>query len=111
MRTDWRNFHINITDEFSLDFTEYFGKPVSQWNFENMTRPTYYYNYTGSSSFDPSCYFILPAAATNVQAVEDTIIFDLPMPFEDSLLNSPFLILGALIVVIIAFSLYRKVKK
>jgi len=111
MRTDWRNFHINITNEFSLDFAKYFDKPVSQWNFENITRPTYYYNYTGPSPFDPLCYFILPAAATNVQAVGDIIIFDLPMPFEDSLLNSPFLILGALIVVIIAFSLYRKVRK
>jgi len=111
VRTDWRNFHINITDGFSLDFADYFEKPVSQWNFENITRPTYYYNYTGPSPFDPSCYFILPAAATNVQAVEDTIIFDLPMPFEDSLLNSPFLILGTLIVVVIAFSLYRKVRK
>jgi len=113
VRTDWRNFHINITDEFSLDFAEYFGKPVvEEWTRQdNYTlnekkHPAYYHNFTGSL-----CYFILPAEATNIQPVKDTIIFDLPMPFEDSLLNSPFLILGALIVVIIAFSLYRKVRK
>jgi len=113
VRTDWRNFHINITEEFSLDFAEYFGKPVDEWQRINhtlneKTRPAYYHNFTFTGSL---CYFILPAAATNVKAVEDTIIFDLPMPFEDHLLNSPFLILGALIVVIIAFSLYRKMRK
>jgi len=112
VRTDWRNFQINITEEFSLDFAESFGKPIEEWTrqdnytLNDKTRPAYYYNST-----DSLCYFILPAEATNVHAVEDTIIFDIPMPFEDSLLNSPFLILGALIVVIIAFSLYRKVKK
>ena len=119
VRTDWRNFQINITDEFSLNFTKYFGKPVEQkdeWKRINYTlnekkHPAYYHNFTDSDTFDPLCYFILPTAAANVQAVEDTIIFDLPMPFEDSLLNSPFLILGALIVMIIAFSLYRKVRK
>jgi hypothetical protein len=73
--------------------------------------PAYYHNFTGSTLLDPLCYFILPAEATNVRAVEDTIIFELPPSFEDSMLNSPFLILGALIVVITAFSLYRKVRK
>ena len=116
VRTDWRKFQVNLTNEISLDFAEYFGKPVEEWPRINYTlnekrHPAYYYNFTGSDTFDPLCYFILPAAAANVQAVEDIIIFDLPMPFEDSLLNSPFLILGALIVMIIAFSLYRKVRK
>jgi len=112
VRTDWRNFHIDITDEFSLDFAEYFGKPVEEWTRQDnytlneKAHTAYYHNFTGSL-----CYFILPAAATDVQAVKDTIIFDLPMPFEDSLLNSPFLILGTLIVIIIASSLYRKVRK
>lgn len=112
VRTDWRIFRINITDGFSVDFAEYFGKPVEEWTrqdnytFNGKKHPAYYHNFTGSL-----CYFILPAAATNVQAVKDTIIFNLPMSFEDSLLNSPFIILVALIVVVLAFSLYRKVRK
>jgi hypothetical protein len=120
VRTDWRNFQVNVTDEFSLDFAEYFGEPVDdssyEWERVNYTsnekrHPAYYYNFTDSDTFDSMCYFILPATATNVQAVKDTIIFDLPMPFEDQLLNSPFLILGAIIVLVIAFSLHRKMRK
>lgn len=116
VRTDWRKFHVNLTDEFLLDFTEYFDKPVDEWQRINYTlkaktHPAYYHNFTDSNTFDPLCYFILPATAINPHAVEDTIIFELPPSFEDSLLNSPFLILGALIVVIIIFSLYRKVRK
>jgi hypothetical protein len=41
----------------------------------------------------------------------ETIIFELPLSFEESLLNSPFLILGAIIVAIIVASLYRTMKK
>ncbi len=74
-------------------------------------RPAYYYNFTDSGNFDPVCYIVLPAAATDVQVIGDVIIFEIPFSFADSLLNSPFLILIALIVVNIAFFLYRKVKK
>jgi len=111
VRTDWRKFQVNLTSGFSLNFTEYFGEPVENWPRINYTlnaktHPAYYYNFT-----DSKCYFILPAAATNVQVVGDVITFELPLSFGDSLLNSPFLILGALLVVVIAFSLYRKVRK
>ena len=119
VRTDWRKFHVNLTNELPLNFTKYFATPISQsppWQRINYTlnaktHPAYCNNSTDSDAFDPLWYFILPATAINVHAVEDTIIFELPPSFEDSLLNSPFLILGALIVVIIAFSLYRKVRK
>jgi len=116
VRTDWRKFQLNLTNEFSLNFIKYFGEPVENWQRTNYTlndkmHPAYYYNFTDSDAFDPLCYFMLPVAATNVEVVQDLIIFELPLSFGDSLLNSPFLILGALIVVIIAFSLYRKVRK
>ncbi|KPV61734.1 MAG: hypothetical protein AOA66_1704 [Candidatus Bathyarchaeota archaeon BA2] len=116
VRTDWIKFQVNLASDFSIDFTEYFGKPVAEW--EKIDYPlngemhlAYMYNYTGPSSFDPVCYFILPTEAKNVNAVGDTIIFELPPSFEDSLLNSPFLILGALMVLNIAFFLYRKVRR
>ena len=117
VRTDWRKFHVNLTDEFSLNFTEYFGTPITQWqrvnytDLENRTHPAYYYNYTGPIPFDPVCYFILPITATNDRPVKDMIIFEIPPSLEDVLLNSPFLIIGALIIVNIAAFLYRKVGK
>ena len=116
VRTDWRKFQVNLTNGLSLNFTEYFGEPVERWQRINYTlnaktHPAYYYNFTDSNTIDPACYFILPAAATNVQVTGDILTFELPLSFGDSLLNSPFLILGALIVVNIAFFLYRRVKK
>ena len=112
VRTDWRKFELNLTENVSLNFAEYFGRPLSMWEFENETYPTYYHNYTGTIPFDPACYFILPKEATEVH-VEDieTIVFELPPSLEESLLNSPFLILGAIIVAIIVASLYRTVRK
>ena len=116
VRTEWRKFQVNLTNGFSLNFNEYFGEPVERWQRINYTlnaktHPAYYHNFTDSNTIDPACYFILPAAATNVQVTGDILTFELPLSFGDSLLNSPFLILGALIVVIIAFFLYRRVKK
>ena len=117
VRTDWRRFCVNLTDRFSLNFTEYFGTPVATWQKINYTDPekrvypAYFYNFTGPIPFDPLCYFILPTTATNVRAIEDTITFEIPVSLEDALLNSPFLILGALIVVNIAAFVYRRVRK
>ena len=113
VRTDWRKFELNLTENFSLDFAEYFGKPLSDWDFDNKTYPTYYCNYTGAVPFDPVCYFILPREATEVHIDEDmeTIVFELPPSLGESLLNSPFLILGAIIVANIIALLYRSVRK
>ena len=116
VRTEWRKFQVNLTDGFSLNFTDYFGEPVERWlrinyTLNAKTHPAYYHNFTDSNTIDPACYFILPAAATNVQVTGDILTFELPLSFGDFLLNSPFLILGALIVANIAFFLYRRVKK
>ena len=124
VRTDWRKFELNLTDDFSLNFTEYFGKSISMsppWqlisytDLENKTYPAYYCNYTSPSSFDPECYFILPREATDVHVEEteemETIVFELPPSLRESLLNSPFLILGAIIIAIIVASLYRSIRK
>ncbi len=126
LTTDWRKFYANITNGFSLDFAKYFDRPISHsppsppslpWQMLNYTDPegkihrAYFCNYTELSSSDRLCYFILPTTASNIHAVEDTIIFELPLSFEDSLLNSPFLVLGTLIVANLAVFLYRKVRK
>ena len=116
VRTHWRKFQLKLTDGLSLNFTEYFGEPVEGWQrinytLNSKTHPAYYYNFTDSNTFDPTCYFMLPAEATKIQVAGDIITFELPLSFADSLLNSPFLILGALIVVNIIFFAYRRIKK
>lgn len=116
VRTDWRRFHINLTHETSLYFSRYFGLLVSRWEQINYTlnektHPTYYYNFTSSSQIDPSFYFILPEKATNVHAVKDTIIFEVPLSFEESFLDSPFLILTVLIVAVIIAIFYRRIRR
>lgn len=114
VRTDWRKFHVNLTDDYALDFNEYFGKPIAEWEFENKTTPIhYYYNHTSSIKFDPICYFTLPSRAINPHVAEDgdTLIFELPLSLGESLLNSPFLILVALIMVNVVAVLYRKIRR
>jgi len=116
VETEWRKVHVNLTDDFSLDFAEYFQKPVSEWQIINYTingeiHPTYVYGYTDSTTFDPLCRFVLSAKATNIHATKDTIIFELPLPLEDNLINSPFLVLGVLIIVNIALIAYRKIRR
>jgi hypothetical protein len=108
VRTDWRKFQLDLTPEISLDFTKPVGAQRINYTLNKETHVAYLYNLTGS---DTLFHFVLPVEASNVQAMEDTIIYDVPLPFGDSLLNSPFLILGALLVVVIALSVYRKVRK
>ncbi len=116
MRTDWRKFQVNLTNGFSLNFAEYFGEPLDRWQRINYTvdskiHPAYRYNSTDSSTLDAICYFILPASATNIQIAGALLTFELPLSFADSLLNSPFLILVALIALNIAFFAYGKIRK
>ena len=116
LQTDWRKFQVNLTDDFSLDFNVYFGEPLERWQRINYTLnaktyPAYRYNSTDSSTLDAVCYFILPVSATNVQIAGDLLTFELSLSFADSLLNSPFLILVALIALNIAFFAYRKIRK
>ena len=120
VKTDWRKFYTDFKDGqgvpfLILDFAKYFDEPVSKWKREeNYTlngrrHLAYHHNYIGPTSFDPSCYFILPEGATNVKVEDDTITFELPPTLEDALINSPFPILGALIATIAIASLYRRI--
>lgn len=116
VRTDWRNFRVGLTNETFLDFTEYFATSVSQWEQVNYTlngkkHQAYYHNATNSNEIDPIFYFILPEKATNVHAVDETIIFEIPIPVEEALIDSPFLILATIIVLIIIAQLYRIIRK
>ncbi len=116
VRTGWRTFQISLTNETSLDFSNYFATPVAQWNkvsypINSKSYPAYFYNSTIPSLIDPSFYFILPEKATNVNAVGDTITFEVPLSFEEIFLNSPFLILAVLLVVVVIVFIYRRIRK
>ena len=114
VRTDWRKFQINLTDNYSLDFNDYFGSPLIEWKLENKTMPIhYYYNFTSSIEFDPVCYFMLPSTAINPQVAEDgdTLVFELPLSVGESMFTSPFLILVALIIVNLVAILYQKIRR
>jgi len=110
VQTQWRKFHVNLTDNFSLGFAEYFDTPVANWNY-NDSEKACYYEHTEPDLTVSSCKFVLPPTATNVQRTEDTIIFEVPPLLGDVLLNSPFLILGALIVVVMFAFIYRRLRK
>jgi len=109
VRTEWRKFNVNLTENFSIDFTKYFGTPMAAWERIDSEK-AYYHEYT-EDSLTSSCKFVLPKTATNIQVIGDTIFFETPPLLEDVLLNSPFLILGALIIVIIIAFIYRGIRK
>jgi hypothetical protein len=115
VRTDWRKFQITLTQNLSLNLEEHFGAPITEWQQTNhrtddgKIHPAF--ERTVEDPFEMTFRFILPENAVDIQTEEDTIIFKIPPAFEDTLLNSPLLILGALIIINIIAITYRKVKK
>lgn len=108
VRTDWRKFKVNLTDSFSVDFAQYTAKPVAEWEKGDAT--TFYLENRETSGQEFFLYLVLPASASSVRAVGDTVFFDTPLHLEDQLLYSPFPILGALAVALVIILLYRKVR-
>jgi len=117
VKTNWIRFDIKLTNTFILNFTTYFATPIYVWKIINCTingnkHSAFYYNSTvGTSPFDASCCFILPMTATNPNAYGDTLTFEMPPPLEDRLIDSPILILSAIIIANIVVIIYRKVRK
>jgi hypothetical protein len=108
-KTNWIKFAINLTNTFTLNFTKYFTTPVANWQ---RIDNSFHYNSTAyAAPFDLICSLALPNAAKNIRAVEYILIFDMPLLIEDELIDSPFLILGAMIVAIMVANIYRKVRK
>ncbi len=117
VQTDWRSFQLELTPSLSLNFTQYFGEPLNQWqsinytDTEEKTHVAFYYDYTEPAPFHPQCYLILPTDATNIQVVGNVVTFDLPAFGGDIWLNSPFIILGAIVVALTVIFLYRRIRK
>jgi len=116
VKTEWRKFKVNLTSDFSIDFTEDLAKPIADWQKVNYTDTqgnlhlAYYYENKQTAPLDMFFSIILPSSASNIGVQGDTVIYDMPPSFEDQLLNSPFLILGALAVILVIILIYRKVR-
>jgi hypothetical protein len=108
VKTDWRKFQLNLTSNYIMDFAKNLLTPVAQWPRLNST--TFFYENNQTGSLNISFYITLPASATGIQVQGDTISYELSPVLEDQLLDSPFLILGSLVVALIMILLYRKTK-
>lgn len=110
MSTDWRKFHLNVTNGFLLYFDQSLAASLTTWK-NSTTDGITTFSFSNSTA-NVSCAFKLPSYATNVFAVGETIIFDAPYepPWEDKLINSPVLILIGLAVVGAIFFVYRKIR-
>jgi hypothetical protein len=115
--TDWRKFQINLTSSMSIDFATYFAESVGKWqridyrDSSGNLHPAYYYETAEITQLGKMSFrFSLPSTATNAQAKEDTITYDMPLGFEDVLLSSPFPILAAIIVVVLIALIYQRIR-
>jgi len=108
VKTEWRKFQFNLTSTFPVNFTQILAKPLVEWQKKDGT--TFFYESPETGFLGTSFEFLLPQAATQVQVQGDTITYEVPARFEDLIINSPFLIMIALIIVTIIVVIYRKVK-
>jgi hypothetical protein len=116
-KTSWIRFAVKLTNTFTLNFTKYFTKTVDNWQKTNVTingnlhTAFYYYSTVEAAPFDASCYFVLPLEAQNIKAVGNSLVFEMPPITEDKLLDSPIIILGAVIIANIILIVYRKIRR
>jgi len=108
VKTDWREFQVNLTDNFSIDFAQLAATPVDEWQKQSDT--TFYYENKNTGTLDVSFHLSLPTSASQVSAEGDTVFFEMPPLAEDILLGTPFLVLIALAIILVIVLLYRKVR-
>jgi hypothetical protein len=116
-KTDWRKFKVNLTSNVSIDFATYFAESVEKWqriDYKDSTgnlHQSYYYETAENAELGKMSFrFIMPSAATNVQATGDTITFDVPLGFEDVFIGSPFPVLVVIIVAVLIVLVYRRIR-
>jgi hypothetical protein len=110
MSTEWRKFHLNVTNGFSFNFEQSLAASLTTWTNSTVDGITTF-GFSNSTA-NLSCAFKLPSYASNVFAVGESIIFDAPYepPWEDRLINSPVLILIGLAIVGAIIFAYRKIR-
>jgi len=116
IRTEWRKLQLNLTTDYSIDFTQSLANPVESWQKINTTdlqgaiHPTYYYENKQTDTLDTFFYLVLPASASGIQVQGNLISYEMPPTLGDQLLNSPFTILAALAVALAIILLFRKIR-
>ncbi len=108
VKTDWRKFKVNLTDNYSIDFAQRLAKPVAEWQKPNVT--TFDFESKETDAPDIKFSVALPPSALEVRAVGDTVFYEVQPYLEDILLGTPFLILIALVVAFIIILLYRRIR-
>lgn len=108
--TKWRKFFLNITKNFSFNFTHDLATPLTQWTNTTVGGITSF-SFSNSTT-GVSCTFELPSSAINILRVGETISFDVPYqtPWVDKLIDSPILILIGLAIVGMVIFVYRKIR-
>jgi len=106
VNTMWRLFKLNLTENYSIDFSKIFALSVSEWN---KTKNIYIYNSTGD--LGRAIFEIIgPNSAINSYVNEETVNFEVPPLKIDLFINSPYIIfLIVVIIVFVAFA-YRKLR-
>lgn len=109
MNTEWRKFYLNITNNFSFNFTQDLAAPLTGWTNRTVNGIT---SFSSNSTAGMSCTFNLPSSATNILRIGETISFDVPYqtPWGDKLIDSPILILIGLAIVGVIIFVYRKTR-
>lgn len=108
LNTEWRKFQISLTNNLTLNFAQYLDKGVADWQKTNAT--TFYYENKQTGTLEITFSIVLPSSASNIRVQGDTISYDMPPRLEDQLLNSPFLILGAIAVALVIALIYKKTR-
>jgi hypothetical protein len=110
MSTEWRKFHLNVTNWRAFNFEQSLAAPLNTWT-KSTIDGVITFSFSNSTA-NMSCAFKLPSYATNIFAVGESIVFDAPYepPWEDKLINSPVLILVGLAMLGGIILVYRKIR-
>lgn len=108
VKTEWRKFKVNLTDDYPVDFAQRLAEPVAEWQKLNAT--AFYYESKETNAPDILFYLVLPASAIAVRAQLDSVLYEAQPYLEDQLLDSPFIILAALVIALIIILVYRKAR-
>lgn len=104
----WRKFTVDVAPGFTIDFGARLATPVEEW--QKPIANTFQFESKQSGEVDVVFSIVLPAAASDVRAVGDTVFYSGSVSFEDQFLYSPFPVLLALAVILGLVLLYRKVR-
>ncbi len=108
VRTDWRKITLNLTTNLTIDFASRLGQPLAEWHKSSST--TFFYDSSEPNTVDILFYFTVPTSASQIQVDTDTVTYEMPPSLSDQLINSPFLILGTMAVVLVIVLLYRRAR-